>query len=71
MSNRRIVPVRHCDNCGGTIWREGNWFQCSGCGALSTPFGGIYPNYGSDMKEMPTSEEFVKRVNKAKETLKK
>lgn len=60
------VPVRPCEGCNGTIWRQGDWFQCPDCGMLSTVFGGCYPNLGLDGKPCGAVTEFKAAVEAVK-----
>ncbi len=40
------TPNQQCGNCHNTIYRQGDWFQCPDCGALSTQFGGLFTHAG-------------------------
>ena len=40
--NKTPICVKQCNNCGGSIWRQDQWFQCIKCGALSTAYGGLF-----------------------------
>lgn len=59
------VPITQCPNCGGTIWRQGAWFQCPDCGCKSTEWGGFFPSH----QNHGAAPEFVCAVNAAKQRM--
>ena len=51
------IPVMRCDNCFGTIHRDGTWFQCPECGALSTSYGGLFTHMADETKAVRLRKE--------------
>lgn len=45
------IPVLHCDNCQGTIYKKESIFKCPTCGAESTQYGGLYTHNLYETKE--------------------
>lgn len=63
------IPVEKCLNCGGTIWyyKKEEWRQCIDCSALSTAYGGCYPNLTpqGESNELPADfKQAVKEVQR-------
>lgn len=63
MAEEKPIPTIPCFGCGGTIWRQGHWFQCPDCGMLSTAFGGQYPNLGIKGERHGAEPDFKNAVN--------
>ena len=51
------IPVMRCDNCYGTIHRDGIRFQCPECGALSTAYGGLFTHDADKEKAVRLRKE--------------
>lgn len=60
------IPVCTCEACGKTMWKEGHWFQCPDCGALSTQYGGTFTHCkASDewKKSCATAKEYIQSIS--------
>lgn len=63
------VPITQCQACGGTIWRKDCRFQCPGCGARSTAFGGTFPALSPSGEDAGASKEWIEACAQAKKML--
>lgn len=61
------LPIQQCGNCGDTIYRLENWFQCPKCGAKSTQYGGLFPNISLNRELVSASKEWVELCKQSKD----
>ena len=64
IANNRPIPVSHCNNCHGTIYKLNHWYECPNCGSTSTQYGGCYSSMTGE-----SSHEWVDKCNQSKDYL--
>lgn len=65
------LPIQQCGNCGDTIYRLENWFQCPKCGAKSTQYGGLFKHRSETGVDWGASKEWVELCKQSKDFLDK